>query len=107
MLHPWNVQDEYKSDFDKVKCLEIYLKPGNILFIPAYWWHRMKFSKNTTLCSFKYRTYMNNVAILPQLCMKFLQNQNVKRIMAPVANQKIILQSNEEVLTEQVDKKSV
>lgn len=92
-VNPWNVQNEYKPDFDKVKCLEIDLLPGNILFIPAYWWHSMKFSKDTTLCSFKYRTYMNNIAILPQLSMKFLQNQNVKRVMAPVANQKVILHS--------------
>ena len=27
---------------------------------------------------------MNNVAILPKLCMRFLQTQNVKRQIAPV-----------------------
>ena len=31
------------------------------------------------MCSFKYKTYMNTVSILPQLVMKVLQTQNVKR----------------------------
>ncbi len=78
-VNPWQVQPVYQADFDKVKCLELTLKKGQIIFIPAYWWYSMCFAKDTTLCSFKYRTYMNNVAILPQLAMRFLQRQNVKR----------------------------
>ena len=78
-VNPWQVQPVYRADFDKVKCLEVNLKKGQIIFIPAYWWYSMSFLKETTLCSFKYRTYMNNVAILPQLALRFLQRQNVKR----------------------------
>ena len=80
-INPWQVQTLYKTDFDKVKCLEVTLKPGQIIFIPAYWWYSMSFLKEATLCSFKYRTYMNTVAIFPQLAMRFLQRQNVKRNM--------------------------
>ena len=78
-VNPWQVQGKYKHDFDKIKCLEITVTKGRIIFIPAYWWYSMDFSENTSVCSFKYRTYMNNVAIIPQLVMRFLQRQNVKR----------------------------
>ena len=85
-VNPWNVQQQYKSDFNKIKCLEIKLKPGNIVFIPAYWWHSIKINEETSLCSFKYRTYMNTLAITPHLIMSLLQRQNTKHTIAPTLN---------------------
>ena len=78
-VSPWNVQHTYKADYDKIKTLEVQLTPGKILFIPAYWWYSIKYYDEATICTFKYRTYMNTVAILPQLFLYFLQRQNVKR----------------------------
>ena len=79
-INPWNVQKQYQADFDKVKSLEVKLTKGNIIYIPAYWWYSIKFiSSDTSICNFKYKTYMNTIAILPQLIMKFLQQQNIKR----------------------------
>jgi hypothetical protein len=78
-INPWNVQHQYRPDFDKVKCLEILLKPGSMLFIPSFWWYTIQFSEKTSLCTFKYRTYMNTLANMPKFIMKFLQTQNVKR----------------------------
>jgi hypothetical protein len=79
-LNPWDIQRQYKADFDKIKTLEIELIPGKIIYIPAYWWYSIKFMEPlTTICTFKYRTYMNTIAILPKLCMKTLQRQNTKR----------------------------
>ena len=78
-INPWDVQHQYKADFDKVKCLEIKLKPGFIFYIPAYWWYSIKFNNNTSIAAFYYKSYMNNIAILPELCMHFLQSTNVKR----------------------------
>jgi hypothetical protein len=79
-LNPWEIQRQYKADFDKIKTLEIELTPGKIIYIPAYWWYSVKFMEPlTSVCVFKYRTYMNTVAILPKLCMKTLQRQNTKR----------------------------
>jgi len=79
-LNPWSIQRQYKADFDKMKTLEIELMPGKIIYIPAYWWYSIKFMQPlTSVCVFKYRTYMNTVAILPKLCMKTLQRQNTKR----------------------------
>ena len=78
-INPWQVQSKYRADFDKVKCLDIILRKGQILFLPAYWWYSIAFGKDTSICTFKYKTYMNTVAVLPQLVMKLLQTQNVKR----------------------------
>ena len=78
-VNPWNVQPQFKSDFDKLKTLEVTLTPGQVIFIPAYWWYSFSFSESTSLCVFKYRTYMNNIAISNHLVVHLLQNQNVKR----------------------------
>ena len=81
-VNPWSPEVKYKADFDKIKCLEIILKPGKMLYIPAYWWYTFKFDENTSVSCFKYRTYMNNIAISPNICMYALQNQNVERKIA-------------------------
>ena len=78
-IDPWNPQQRFKADFDKIKCLEIVLTPGKFLFIPAYWWYTFKFNENTSVSCFRYRTYMNNIAISPTIAMYTLQNQNVER----------------------------
>ena len=78
-INPWNPQSNYVADFDKIKCLEFTLTPGKTLFIPAYWWYSIKFNKNTSISSFKYRTYINNLAILPYIGLHALQLQNIKR----------------------------
>jgi hypothetical protein len=78
-INPWNVQPKYISDFDKIKCLEFTLLPGKTLFLPARWWYSIQFLENTSISCFYYKTYMNNVAIIPSLFMHGLQIQNVKR----------------------------
>ena len=89
-LNPWQIQPQYKADFDKIKCLDLFMKKGQILYIPAYWWYSIEFGKEASVCSFKYKTYMNTVAILPQLVMRVLQTQNVKRnMLTTVATQPI------------------
>ena len=78
-INPWQVQTQYKADFDKIKCLDVNMTKGQILFLPAYWWYSIEFGPDATVCSFKYKTYMNTVAIAPQLLRRILQTQNVKR----------------------------
>jgi hypothetical protein len=78
-VNPWNVQPKYSADFDKIKCLEFTLQKGKTVFIPAYWWYSIKFNNNSSLACFKYRTYMNNLAISPYIAMHSLQIQNIKR----------------------------
>ena len=78
-VDPWSPQPKYAADFDKIKCLEFTLTPGKTLFIPAYWWYSIKFNKNTSISVFNYRTYMNNIAVVPYIGMHALQIQNIKR----------------------------
>ena len=81
-VNPWRIQAEYRADFDKIKTMDVELRAGQIIYIPAYWWCSMQFPASaglTTICCFKYRTYMNTVSILDKLCMWLLQQQNVKR----------------------------
>ena len=78
-VNPWDIQSQFKADFDKLKTLEVTLNTGQIVFIPAYWWYSFEFSENTSISVFKYKTYMNNVAISNHLLVNLLQNQNVKR----------------------------
>ena len=85
-INPWSPQPKYIADFDKIKCLEITLLPGKTLFIPAFWWYSIKFGKNTSISCFRYRTYMNNIAISPYIGMYALQNQNIKRNVAKTAS---------------------
>ena len=98
-INPWDPQPKFRADFDKIKCLEIVLTPGRILFIPAYWWYTFKFDDNTSVSCFKYRTYMNNIAISPKIFMYALQNQNVERKIAKHVD------FSEHKETEQKDKK--
>ena len=80
-VNPWSVQPEHRADFDKIKTMDVELRAGQIIYIPAYWWCSMQFPEvaTTTLCCFKYRTYMNTVSIMDKLFMWMLQQQNVKR----------------------------
>jgi len=81
-VDPWNVQDIYKPEFDKVKVLDLDLTKGQIINIPPYWWYSIKYEKVSSICVFKYRTYMSTVSILPNLLMGLLQQQNIKREIA-------------------------
>jgi len=79
-INPWKVQTKYAADFEKMKCLEVTLTKGKMIYIPAYWWYSIKFNNNNTSIScFRYRTYVNNLAISPYISMHMLQLQNIKR----------------------------
>jgi virulence-associated protein VapD len=103
-VNPWSPQPKYRADFDKMKCLEFTLTPGKTLSIPAYWWYSIRMNSNkTSISCFRYRTYMNNIAILPYLFMHALQIQNVKRethkkvTVDETRNQEMIYEQTESV----------
>jgi hypothetical protein len=80
-----------------MKCLEFTLTPGKTLFLPAYWWYSIKFlNSDTSISCFRYRTYMNNIAISPYIGLHALQIQNVKRNTAKKVS---INELNNEVIT--------
>jgi hypothetical protein len=67
----------------KVKCMEIRVQPGQLLFIPAYWWHSIRLEKDACVCSIQYKTIMNIIATLPDIAMGVLQRQNTKNKVLP------------------------
>jgi hypothetical protein len=82
-INPWKIQTKYAADFEKMKCLEVPLTKGKMIYIPAYWWYSIKFTKNNSSIScFRYRSYVNNLAISPYISMHILQLQNIKRDVA-------------------------
>jgi len=83
----YNVDDIYKKDFSKVKLLRVILNKNQLLQIPPYWFYSIKFiQENTELLSFKYSTFMNMLSNLPKLCLKFLQDKNIKKILTKTIN---------------------
>lgn len=78
-MNIWDPQNEYSNDYNKIKFLEIELSPGKIINIPPYWWFSFSFIEDkTNILSMKYRTYMNNVTISPEILKSILQRQNIK-----------------------------
>ena len=68
------------DDVPKVKFLETVIKPGQMLFVPAYWWYSFKLGKDACIVAFQYRTLMNVVATLPDTLMGILQRQNTRLV---------------------------
>ena len=66
-------------NYSKIKCLDVQIDQGKLLYIPPYWWYSIKFGSNTAICDFKYKTFMNAISTLPQNCMRILQQHNIKR----------------------------
>ena len=85
-INPWDVNDIHKPEFDKVKVLDLTLTKGQIIQIPPYWWYSRQYKKVSSICVFKYRTYMSTVSILPKIMMSLLQQQNIKRVIANKIN---------------------
>jgi len=102
-LDIWNIQQEYKADFSKIKVLDVTLNKGDIIYIPAYWFYSINFEKISSICTFKYRTFMNSLAIAPELVLSLLQGQNIKRDVALKVEKKV--EKKEETKQENEEKK--
>jgi hypothetical protein len=79
-INVWEPQEEYMKNFNKVKFLEFDVNEGTMVYIPPYWWYSIEYSpeKTNTVLSFKYTTYMNTIAITPELLIHYLQTMNVQ-----------------------------
>jgi hypothetical protein len=81
-INPWNIQTHYQTNFDRIKWLDISLPAGKVIFIPAYWWYSIQFNNaETIVLNFKYKTYMNNLSLMPDYFKCFLQKQNIKHVI--------------------------
>jgi hypothetical protein len=78
-INPWDVNYQHKDEFNKVKCLEVELNKGQIIYVPPYWFYSIEFGKDSMICNFKYQTYMSNLCISHHLLINILQNHNIQR----------------------------
>jgi len=79
-INPWSPEPKYAADFDKVKCMEFPLAKGKVFSLPPYWFYSIKFAEpRTSVVRLSYKTYMNHLAILPEIGMHVLQMNNIKK----------------------------
>ena len=75
-INPFLTENKEKiKNFSKI---ELKLVKGQLLFIPAYWFYSFKFNE-TILINFNYKTYMNQLSILPDYLIHFMQKMNIKK----------------------------
>ena len=87
-INPWNVKSKYVNDFAKVKCLEVNVNKGEIVYIPAFWWYSIEYGVDTVVASFKYDTYFSLLSMAQHYLIKFLQSQNVTK--HPIALNEVV-----------------
>ena len=74
-----NIQPIYKNDYHKVKFLRVLLNVNQVLIIPPYWFYSIKFmEENTVVFLNSYRTFTSTIAIIPDLFIQLLQQNNLK-----------------------------
>ena len=83
------VESIYKSDFDKLKFINVILNINQVLIIPPYWFYSIKFlEKHSIVFLNTYTTYVDILCMLPELSMQLLQKGNIK-LNVITKNQKI------------------
>jgi hypothetical protein len=66
-------------DTPKVHFLQVRVKPGQVLSVPAYWWYTLQAptESSVTCVKLQYITFGNALVMLPALARHLLQVQNV------------------------------
>jgi hypothetical protein len=95
-INPWNIDEKYIKDYNKVKTVEVKLNPGDVLYIPAYWFYSLSVdSDNLFAIKYNYKTYMNSLTVLNHNILQLLQKHNIKhRIINK--NEKNKIENNKE-----------
>jgi hypothetical protein len=82
-LSPWSTESASREDADilsRIKFLDFEAVPGDILFVPAYWWYSISFSgdQDTTVAVVSYDAAMNVLAQSKHWALYYLQQSNIK-----------------------------
>jgi hypothetical protein len=82
-LNPWSPESNNREDKDilsRIKFLDFELVPGDILFLPPYWWYSCSFGgdPDTTIAEFSYDVAMNVLAQSNHWLLYYLQQSNIK-----------------------------
>lgn len=85
-IHLWDIQKKYAHIPDKIQILEFDINPGNILYIPPFWWYSIQFiyeDETPCLCtSITYITAMNILANIKNYFLYFIQQSNTQVVNA-------------------------
>jgi hypothetical protein len=76
-----NANENDLQKLQNIKFIDIVVPKGKMVHIPPYWWYSIQFLEDASIVSFKYRTYMNILTILPQIFLQILQLQNMKPML--------------------------
>jgi len=108
-INIYDVEQKYYNDYNKVKFLRIVLVPNQVLLIPPYWFYSIKILELNTLVFYNtYRTYAGTVAIIPDLFMQLLQQDNLKlNITKHFANSSIVRESEPKELKDNNEAKEL
>jgi hypothetical protein len=81
---------------ERVKCLDIIVKPGYVVYIPPFWFYSIEFQDHENeVCMIKYTTGANFLANIKHIVLYNLQQQNIhEKLWKPFVNNK----ENEEEL---------
>ena len=73
-------KDGNKEILQKIKFLDLDLHPGDVFFLPPYWWYSISFSGDpeTTVAAFTYDVAMNIAAQSNHWALYYLQQSNIK-----------------------------
>ena len=85
----YNPDNNNINNINRVKILKTVLKPGDVFYIPSYWYYSFKILEHDTiLYNFKYRTLMYNISILPKILISILQKNNTHHIFTKILETK-------------------
>ncbi len=73
--------DIWNESIKSIEFIEINATTNDTIFIPPYWWYSFCFQEDTTIISYKYRTIMNNITILPKIIYSFIAIHNKKQML--------------------------
>ena len=93
----WSAVDLFESH-DKLQCIDFYVKPGYVLFIPPFWFYSIEFQeKQNEVCMIKYTTGANFVANIKHIGLFYMQQQNIaEKWWKPLQDVDISLDQQEE-----------
>jgi hypothetical protein len=78
-MHEVSTFDPWNENVNNIKYIEIHATENDTIYIPPYWWYSFQFNTETTIVSYKYRTIMNNITIIPKLIYSFIAIHNKKQ----------------------------
>ena len=88
---------------DKIQFIEFDIQCGQVVYIPSFWWHSIKYSApDTLLLECKYSSIANKVAFGFDLFRNYLQQRNtIREYKRAVINQNYVVEKeiiNKEIL---------